>query len=97
MTASVWEQGAAAFGLAKGSIILWLSGNDVHSRLAGLGNLDSDNLIQIGIDMRAVILQAAPRGPQEVLVITALQWPGDGDGVGEDGFLPPGTRIEEND
>ena len=66
--------------------------------LTGLGNLDSDNLTQIGIGMRAVILQAAPRGPQKFWSLPRyMQWPGDEDGVGEDGFLPPGTHIEEND
>ena len=39
-----WEHATSTFNVEKGSIILWLSGKDVHSRLTGSGIINDDVL-----------------------------------------------------
>lgn len=41
---AAWRSAAATFGMDLGQAIVWLSGNDVYSRLTGLSNKDRSHL-----------------------------------------------------
>ena len=51
----VWQLQAAASGLLPGSVVVWMSGNDVYSRLTGLAQIDREHLDSVGLAARTVV------------------------------------------
>ena len=66
-----WRTAAAASGMATGNIIVWLTGNDVYSRLTLLASFDRERLLAIGATARAVISRFGAVA-DEVLVLGPL-------------------------
>ena len=67
-----WERASCGTRLPKGTAILWLSGNDVHSRHSGAGIKDDDHLAGIALDLRSVVLKLAEAGAQSVVILGPL-------------------------
>ena len=51
---AVWQMEAAASGLLPGSVLVWMSGNDVYSRLTGLAQINREHLDRVGLAARTV-------------------------------------------
>ena len=52
---AAWKSATSAFGLNLGLAVVWLSGNDIYSRLTGLPQKDRDHLAEIkGVARRVV-------------------------------------------
>ena len=71
-----WEHATSTFSLEKGSIILWLSGNDVHDRLTGAGLIDDEVLRRMSQYIHSVISYLKGKGPQCIIVLGPLPRPG---------------------
>ena len=67
----VWQLMAAAQGLRPGSIIIWLTGNDVYGRVSGLRSFDDDRLRKVGHKARAVVA-LVQRHTEEIVILGPL-------------------------
>ena len=56
---SRWEVAAAAWGLARGDVIIWVSSNDVYSRWTGLGSIQEDLLEDTTLLLRRIMGRVA--------------------------------------
>ena len=54
---SAWQTAAAALGIIPGSVVIWLTGNDVYSRESGMANFNLDQLFRIGRSARAAVMR----------------------------------------
>ena len=54
---TAWQTAAAAEGRITGSIIIWMSGNDVYSRLSRMANFIDHQLATVGRTARAAVRQ----------------------------------------
>ena len=68
----LWERASRGTRLPKGTVILWLSGNDVHNRYSGAGRTDDNLLADISLDLRSVVLKLADAGAQSVILFGPL-------------------------
>ena len=50
-----WELAAAAKGLLTGSVVIWMTGNNVYSKLTNVSSFDRSSLEDIGHTARAVV------------------------------------------
>ena len=63
-----WERAAVAWGLERGTIIIWCTANDVYSRWSGMGTLDPDTLDRATGHLKRIIEKAAPRATSLVIL-----------------------------
>ena len=54
---SAWQTAAAALGIIPGSVVIWLTGNDVYSKESGMANFNLDQLFRIGRSARAAVMR----------------------------------------
>ena len=50
-----WQTAATSRGLKTGCIIIWLTGNDVYSKVTLLPQFDDERLADIGLTIKAVV------------------------------------------
>ena len=70
-----WDHATSTFQVEKGSVILWLSGNDIHDKRSGKGAIDEDVLMRMSQDIRAVISILEERGARSIVVLGPLPRP----------------------
>ena len=68
---SCWQTAAAASGMTMGSVLIWLTGNDVYNRFTLLSSFDRDRLGTVGATAQAVIRRFGAAA-EEVLVLGPL-------------------------
>ena len=66
-----WQMAASAQGLATGIVVVWLTGNDVYSRMSLMSNFNCEILDSVGRAARSVVRQLQ-RQAEEVLVLEPL-------------------------
>ena len=76
-----WELAAAAKGLLTGSVIIWLTGNDVYSKLSNMSSFDRSGLEHIGHTARAVVRRIQRRADFVLLFGPLPRLAGELDGV----------------
>ena len=54
---NAWQTTAAAWGMIPGSVVIWLTGNDVYSRESRMANFTLDKLFGVGRAARAAVLR----------------------------------------
>ena len=64
-----WSTVAAASGKARGTLIMWLSGNDAYSQLSGLANKDRAHLRKVQDEVREVLGKIREAGYTEEVVV----------------------------
>lgn len=69
---TAWETAAAAEGLPKGLIIVWLTGNDVYSKLTHLASWDDDRLLALREKIGPITRLLERHTPDGVLILGPL-------------------------
>ena len=65
-----WETAAAASGMRTGKVIIWLTGNDVYSKLSGMPRFSDSTLLEIAGTASTVINRIGDRA--EVIILGPL-------------------------
>lgn len=66
-----WQTAATSRGLKTGCIIIWLTGNDIYSKVTLLPQFDDERLADIGLTIKAVVSRLR-RHAAEILVLGPL-------------------------
>ncbi|KAF0295115.1 hypothetical protein FJT64_007247 [Amphibalanus amphitrite] len=71
-----WLHAKDTFHLEPGHIIIWLSGNDSHSRSTGLGRISDELNLQVKVSVRETLLRLSEKQPAAIIVLGPLPRPG---------------------
>ena len=66
-----WDHATSTFNMAKGSVVVWLSGNDVHNKRTGLGTIQ-DDMSRLRDEMSVTLKFLATKGPVSIVVLGPL-------------------------
>lgn len=69
-----WQTAAAAQGLIPGTIVIWLTGNELYGELSWYANWTDETLFALGQSARAVVARLRPHA-DKVLVFGPLPRP----------------------
>ena len=70
-----WLHAKDTFHLEPGHIIIWLSGNDSHSRSTGLGRISDELNLQVKVSVRETLLRLSEKQPAAIIVLGPLPRP----------------------
>ena len=63
-----WDHATSTFNMTKGSVVVWLSGNDVRNKRTGLGTIQ-DDMSRLRDDIIATLKFLAAKGPASIVVL----------------------------
>ena len=66
-----WDHATSTFNMTKGSVVVWLSGNDVHDKRTGLGTIQ-DDMSRLRDEMSVTLKFLAAKGPASIVVLGPL-------------------------